>query len=389
VQLTFSAILYAIFSTWLISKIQQKYLVILFHLLLTLVPATCLYNITLWKDVTAAQFVLALVLGWIIFHGYRFHFDRIGIAAVLVFAFIAFMATATRHNHIVLLFVIPIIVGLDKKWENRLKFLFLVSFWGLYALMQIPILNGALRNPQTDFQFPFEIWLLDYSYQNNSPSLTESDRAFIESVAPNSRVATQCMYWDDMYQAASGKFRENPGLSVRATDIFYREATQNPGMILAQRTCTFVGNLGLQMNRWVYWDGMGYANTSLQGNAYVRDLKPDSKLPGLHDFLGRISEWSIQFPQRYALWNHGFGILALVATALVAAYRRSWQLAGIVFIYAALVISIFLFATSIDWRYLYFLYPYSFYAIPIVMALSQPNSVSVKTIPEASAAGSI
>lgn len=369
IQLTLSALLFTVFSTWLISQSQRVGTILFFHVVLTLAPATSLYNATLWKDVTAAQFVLAMTLGWLLICTRELRFDRAGILSTIAFAVVTFMASATRHNHVVLLLVMPLLVILLNRMARNLKMLFIAIVLGLYALMQLPLLNGSIGNSQSNFFQSFPLWILTYSYQNNSPTLTEPDRLLIKSLAPNLQTASRCEFWDELFPVASQTLRNNPNAVAEVQRIFLREAARNPGMVIAQRTCNFVGNLGLQTYRWVYWDWMSAANVSVKNNVYTRDLKPDSKLPMVTPWLQGFADWSASFPWRYLFWNNAIGILAILLTAAVALYKHSGYLAGIVLIYTALISSVFFFATAVDWRYLYFLYLYSFYAIPVILVL--------------------
>ncbi|GAB4551586.1 MAG: hypothetical protein OHK0023_18690 [Anaerolineae bacterium] len=364
-QLTLSSVIFSAFSAWLVTQNVSVRLVTICHFLLVLWPATGIYNVTLWKDVTAAQFVLLFAFGFLVLCRQRFDLNKYTIGFAVLLGAVGFMATILRHNHFVLLLVLPLCVWWLTIQRAIFKAIFTITLIGFFLLANIPIWTGLIPDTQRS-QFPiFQLWILSYQLVNGSPTLTELDRAFLEDLLPEFGQDTACLFWDVLHPYAETWLLTDPVRLALVDQIFWREVVANPTFIVAQRTCTFMATLGLRSYRWVYQDRWINAPADVANTDYTRHLNTPPPIGPLYVLVRDFLDWTDDLPQRYLFWNHLFGLVAVAAIGQLGLIRKDRALIGVFIIYASLIAVLFVINVSADWRYLLFVYLFSFYALPI------------------------
>lgn len=143
-QMTLSALLFAAFAAWLIRHAAPRWIVILGYAILLLLPSTGFYSISMWKDITAAQFVFAFTLGWLMLTIDGVKLSWWGVLGMGLFAGMTFMASVTRHNHLPLLVIAPVLVWVLTQIQWRLKLVYTGVLALLVVAMVIPLRNGTV-----------------------------------------------------------------------------------------------------------------------------------------------------------------------------------------------------------------------------------------------------
>lgn len=374
-QLTLSAAMIAMFSAWLIGQGIPAWLVVPCHMLATLSPINAIYSIHIGKDTTSAQLCLALTLGWLIVGTNLGRSARISgrtARTLFLLALTTFGAAYVRHNNVLLMVLVPLIVWLLLHFHWHLKLFLTVWLLAFGILENIPLSTGFVANADVFSPNATLLWVASFSYQNRSSSLSADDRAFMETLAPPEVLQTTACTTQDLLLYGKNTLtsaffnRENaPLIRKRLTEIVLKEVAQNPSLPLAQRICTLLPALGFPPLTYNHDEGIQVTQEQLI--RYRLNWKNESVIPALREALVRYIGWTEFLPQRVIMWNHSIGLILLAIVGGVGLYKHNRLLIGIFLIYFVLFVFTVAIIPGDNWRYLYFLRLFSYFAVPIAV----------------------
>ena len=148
VQMMLSATLFAGLATWLLRQGVQRWIVIAGYIILLLLPSTGFYSITMWKDITAAQFMLAFTVGWLMITIDGVKLNLWGVIGMGLFAGVTFMLGVSRHNHLPLLLIVPVMLWILTQIRWQLKLVYTTMLVFLVIAMIIPLQTNRVISTQ-------------------------------------------------------------------------------------------------------------------------------------------------------------------------------------------------------------------------------------------------
>jgi hypothetical protein len=381
------ALLVAALASWtfsyLISIGANKKVTYFCFALFLLSPVIAIYNLQPWRDIAFSW----LIVLWVVFvYVNLIEKARSGVPAEPSFRQYAGMAVllvlvcTLRHNGIVFLVVIPAIMYVAAVWKRDL----VIRFAGL-SLAGVLLVNlglaGILRvNQHTNYEFieltviinPLVGILKHPDYKAESPA---GEREILEKMWDVDELFRTYDPATALGALAATRKTNLAGPEFKAIkQLFYKAALRHPLLLLEERTEIFLHSLGL-LGSW------GWMSNLYEPDRPTR-LMPVERFESLfhihyHPVVTVFSE--IQAPilrsvsrARSVPQNVFIHFTAVIPAILLLAVCGMFRWFPISAIASAVILLqlMALYATvlSSDFRYVYFLYLYGFFAVPMVLA---------------------
>ena len=360
--------------TFLIREKTPGLLVLPFFALFVLSVPIGLYNITLWKDVpfSTLSFFWAFLLYYLFYRKKTGSPVVPGLKVVLLLAALLLGLATIRHNGVLYLVVIPVILlWLQLIPRDRVAALVLLSV-GSYLLFQFVVADWTGIHRRTDYQYLNLSWKL-----NPLAALFLAPSYYYETdnYQRDQEIMERWVSLEDIKRRYT-PYRVDPLAGARRI-LTPQEAAEINRLYLKRIPANlpiFVGDRGPLFASTFCPKNPPY------GNLLVHHRLVDTAYmtPSLH-YLSFAPRWEWLHSAQIAIFNFTRFSLAtrllfwnsLPAFLLLLTVLCLYRFFPISAVSAAMLLLQFpvLFITMPvnDWRYYYFIYPYSFFAIPLVV----------------------
>jgi hypothetical protein len=346
------------------------------------------YNLLIWKDV---PFCLLTVF-WAVYLYYLAYQKRVGdpvtpsMHGVVLLAGLFVMLCTVRHNGLIYLVVLPLMLVLGRLMAPRRLVAFLALSGCLYLLVQFGVGNWIGAHQNTNYRIlrlslqlnPWAALLSDrVGYYTDDP---EGDRRTLAQImAPdailkryNPLTVVPLVHGDNRREAIS------EGETEAISQLFIRRALENLHIVMAERAYLFFATLGYRT--WAFgsklWDQSFHAqrvDCTLprcgSGRETVFALRDDPKSPALRAVQETILSESTAFR---GIWRGSFVFwnavvpLPLIATLFLLYKWLPLTALACAFVLVQVVVLFFTIISN-DFRYVYFIHLFAYFVLPLCL----------------------
>ncbi len=371
------------FILWYLNKNGLKsYLTWIFLFIWVLSIPICTYNVTLWKDIPFS----ILNCFWAFLCYYLYNNKQkgrtvvIGVKPVLLLSVVLIFTGFVRHNGVLLLPLIPLAMFVFRLLERRKVYLFSVSTLILYLILKLavpPLLDVKPINPAFS-SLSWKINPIASLFHNKLMQLNKT--YYSDDYERDIRIFSKIINVDSLKRCYVPEHGSSLIMQVRTdlsdetvdsvNNLFYRLIAVNLPAYFADRAYLFT-TMAASLGSSTY-------SNYIVDNEYIHNSIASYHWPGKltlfeHPyspkigFLSEIQNWLIGissvFPFRLAVWNHFLPIFLLLLAFFLYKYVPASALGSFIILFQ--VPFIIVTAGAPDFRYLYFVYIYSIFIIPM------------------------
>jgi len=343
-------------------------LVIPFFIAFIFSPLVGAYNIVIWKDIPFSILIVfwAFYMYYLCYRKVYSSYEQFSFKKVLLLSFLLILLCLIRHNGIVYLIFLPLIIGLLRVMPRKRYILFLVFTFIFYIFFQYRVANFLEIYTNKNYRFLHLGWKLNPIAALFARGYTSDDyagdREIIEKLVSVEDIKANYSPSNANYVGA----RCNTGISDEALEkvnmLFYKRIPPNLPVFIADRSHMFFSTLS---EGWIYGNNLGSGN-----NVYVNasTIIYSPKLPELGVIQNKILSETMVYKGmsggRFIFANATFGFFILVIVFLLNRWLPASALSASVILYQLFFIFIVLPAN--DFRYVYFVSLFSFFVLPLV-----------------------
>lgn len=356
------------------------WVVVLFALLFAASPVIAIYNLQPWRDITFGL----LVVWWMLFIFRRALRRQRGCpvfadnrTAIFGLGALLFLVSTVRYNGLVFLIVIPALLAFGKIMSRRaaLAVAAVALIWTAVFIGPVALVMGVHRN--TDYNIMrfalsantvIGIMRTD-AYRTQSP---EHDRQTVSAVADYDALKrayspTSALPLLDVPRKVSLQSPQFEALQR----LHRRLVFDNPHIFLADRTYLFLSTIGFRTWGWASALWMPGRPERVLSDRFFDDASDLRRAP----VTAMFGEWQsavLASVWRGPGWLDGYVLYfsafipfcLMLAVFLLARWLPLTALASLV--PASQVAAIYLTTFASDFRFVYFLYLYGFFALPMM-----------------------
>lgn len=339
-----------------------------------------LYNITLWKDIPFNTSML--FWGFLIYYlyyqkNYTKNPIEITLPRLVFLVFSLMILCTTRHNGIIFLALIPILLYKFKLFNKRNFYQFTIITICMYTMIAVvsPIISTSNADEvKAFFAKTYKVAPLAAIYSSNnfySPA-REKDKAVINKWLTTEELKNKyspVMQADAVGYMVSQWQKLNPEEQDYLNYLYYARVPQNFHIFLADRTAMFMGTLGFSANVFTHTNEM----TSSLDKSFWRPIEaykftptPKSQLLyTVEDFVIRASKsFRGEIPVSMIIFN-AFPALMIFCGVLFLHHKYPAS-ALYSFIFLFNLPFLFIALSTCEWRYTYFLLLACYFIFPIM-----------------------
>lgn len=336
-------------------NVSKKLLITLFLLFVFSIPIG-IYNVTIWKDVPFSLSVIACAF----FLAKKYDEKKWTNVEIIMFLIISIGAIFLRHNGLIYILFLPLIVSLYFS-EKRFKKYYLSGLLGLFIFFQffLPKILNLQPNPfWVNNVFVYHSSVGFYSHQPQTKILN-STKDMLEKVLPKKELKEKYnpAYWDPIYwnnKRNNEFFNSSEFWNTIVGDFYSYNLIANLPYFLGDKVNMFLTVSG--------GFGMNYSF------ALKKDIETGVS-PIVSSFFNELSGL-LKYVNgnpfiRFFVWNSFIPILLLMLVFIDSLYKKRKQIQ--IFAGFLMVQFPFLFILNMagDWRYFYFYYLSFFILVPM------------------------
>jgi hypothetical protein len=354
-----------------------------------------IYNITIWKDIPFNTIIL--FWGFFIF---RLYYKRkyentqvsFSVAQLIMLSILLFLVCTLRHNGIVFVVAIPVLLFIFKLIPRKNFWHFAAASCILFLLNWIVtpmIAINTSREVSNFFSNTYKVAPLAAIYTSPdyfSPT-KEEDQAFIHKWLSSDELKknyTPVPQADKINYMISKWSELNQEEQARLKRLYFVRSLQNPHIFLADRIAMMLGTMGLSSNVFITTNALRDADTDKSSWRPIEAYKFTSAskvkwLEGIEKKIIGASTWyKGELPLPFFIFNTLLSFLVLVAVMCFFKIIPGSALYCLVFLYS--MPFLFIALSTAEWRYLYFLLLGAHFVFPIISMENQTRkSLSTKS----------
>jgi hypothetical protein len=367
---------------WLNNKGIKTYLIVIFFILwVTSIPVG-LFNIILWKDIPFS--ILAVFWAFLCFYlFYNKKNGRVSILStksVIILSITLIITGFIRHNGILYLILIPILIFVFNLFERKKFYVFIISVFALFLIFKffIPVILEVKPIKPFFSSLSWKVNPLASLYHNR---LHQSEKSYysydyerdIRYLSKLINIDTMKKYYTPEHGVvlllkANSHIKDMDIDSINS--IYYKLMILNFPSFLADRAYLF-GAMIFSYGCTIYVNDLSnykfvkneILNYNWKGGLTLYKYKYSPIINQLNAFQNDIYIKSASHPFRLPVWNYIFSLVLLFVVLIFYKYLPCSSLSSFVILFQ--VPFIILTAASPDFRYLYFVFLFSFFIIPI------------------------
>lgn len=352
---------------------------ICFLLFITSIPVG-VYNITMWKDIPFNT--IMIFMGFLIFKLYfqkkyqginkSYKYNRMLILSVLFC-----LLLTLRHNGLVFIFILPLIMYFLLNKKNFYQFLSssIIIILLIYQVLIPSLIKTDPKQVNDLFSTIYRIGPLASIYSSKyfySPNI-DKDKKYVNKWQTDEELKNNYTPVIQVVDAApflAGWDRLNPNEKEYMNYLYKARSLQNLHIFFADRAAMLLGTMGLSSNVFIYTDELEGVFPPkpdwrpIEAYKYIKAPKVKS-LNAIEDFTIRASKsFRGEIPLCFLFFNTFPYFILLIMVLFLYKWFPGSALYSFFFLWN--IPFLFIALSTCEWRYLYFLLLSSYFVLPFM-----------------------